>query len=64
MSGVRKDLANCREDLDPLPQRLPLSAPVALEILKLAEGLQLSVGWTLLDPDLSLLRAAVATITA
>ncbi len=48
----------------PLSQRLPLPAPVALEILELAEGMQLSVEWTLLDPDLPLLRAAVATIIA
>ena len=63
-SGVRKGLANCQEELAPLPQRLPLPAPVAFEILEFAEGLQLSVGWILLDPDLPLLRAAVATITA
>jgi len=41
--GVDKGLDNCQEDLDPLPQRLPLPAPVALEILELAESLQLSV---------------------
>jgi len=64
MSGVRKGLAKCQEDLAPLPQRLPLPAPVALEIRKLAEGLEPSMGRTLLDPVLSLLRAAIATITA
>jgi len=41
--GVRIGLENCQEDLDPLPQRLPLPAPVALEILELTESLQLSV---------------------
>ncbi len=41
--GVRKGLANCQEDLAPLLQRLPLPAPVALEILLLAESLQLYV---------------------
>ena len=64
VSGVCKGLVNCQEDMTPLPQRLPLPAPVALEILELAEGLQLLVGMALLDPDLPLHRAAVATITA
>jgi hypothetical protein len=64
VAGVRKGLANCQEDLAPLPQRLPLPAPVALEILELAESLQLSVQFHWSDPDLDLLRAAVATITA
>jgi len=43
VSGVRKGLENCQENMDPLPQRLPLPALVALEILELAESLQLSV---------------------
>jgi hypothetical protein len=43
VSGVRKGLANFQEDMAPLPQRLPLPAPVALEILELAMSLQLSV---------------------
>ena len=43
VSGVRKGLAKCHEDQAPLPQRLPLLALVALEILQLAESLQLSV---------------------
>jgi len=38
-SGVYKGLANYQEDLAPLPQRLPLSAPVGFEILELAESL-------------------------
>ena len=36
VSGVRKGLANCQEDMASLPQRLPLAAPVAFEILELA----------------------------
>ena len=36
VSGIHKELANCQENLAPLPQRLPLPAPVALEILELA----------------------------
>jgi len=64
VSGVRKGFENCKEDLAPLPQRLPLPAPVALEILELAESMQLSVQFHWMDPDLDLLRAAVATITA
>jgi len=54
VSGVRKGLANCQEDLAPLPQRLPLPAPVALEILELAESLELSVQFHLSDPDVDL----------
>ena len=64
MARVRKGLENCQEDLAPLPQRLPLPAAVALEILELAESLQLIVEFHWTDPDLDLLRAAVATITA
>ena len=41
--GVRNGLENCQEDMAPLPQRLPLPASVALEILELAESLKLSV---------------------
>ena len=43
VSGVYKGLKNCQEDMDPLLQRMPLPAPVALEILELTESLQLSV---------------------
>jgi hypothetical protein len=64
VAGVRKGLANCQEDLAPLPQRLPLPAPVALEILQLAERLQLTAVYHWTNPDLPLLRAAVATLTA
>ena len=55
VAGVRKGLSNCQEDLAPLPQRLPLPAPVALEILELAESLQLSVEFHWSDPNLDLL---------
>jgi hypothetical protein len=64
VSGVRKGLENCQEDLCPLPQRLSLPAPVALEILELAECLQRSVEFHWSDPDLDLLRDSVATITS
>ena len=64
MSIVRKRLSNCQEDMAPLPQRLPLPAPVAIEILKKAESFQLLVQFHWTDPDLNLLRDAVATITA
>ena len=64
VSGVRKGLENCQQDMAPLPQRLPLPAPVALEVLELTKSLQLSVQFQCMDPDLDLLRAAAATITA
>ena len=64
VARVRKGLENCQEDMAPLPQRLPLPAPVALQILELAEGLQLAVEFHTRDPDLPLLRAAVAIITS
>jgi hypothetical protein len=47
-----------------LPQRLPLPASIALEILELAESLQLSVQFHWMDSDMDLLRDTVATITA
>jgi len=37
VSGVRKGLANCQEDLAPLAPRLSMPAPVAFEILELAK---------------------------
>jgi hypothetical protein len=43
VSGFRKGLENFQEDLAALPQWLRLPAPIALEILELAESLQLSV---------------------
>jgi len=64
VSRVRKGLARCQEDMALRPQRLPVPAPVALAILELAERLQLSVQFQWPDPELNLLRTAVATITA
>jgi hypothetical protein len=64
VAGVRKGLTNCQEDTAPLPERLPLPAPVALAILELGERLLRSSTWTSQDPDMPLLRAAVATVTA
>ncbi len=43
ISGVRKGIDNFQEDLAPLPQRLPLPAPVALKIPEPAESLQFLV---------------------
>jgi hypothetical protein len=60
--GVRKGLSNCQEDSQPRPQRLPLPAPVALAILELAERLLPIVIWEADDPNLLLMRAAVASI--
>ena len=45
-------------------QRLPLPAPFNFNILELVEGLLHTVEFHFLDPDLTLLRAGVATITA
>jgi len=64
VSGDHKELANCKEDMAPLPQQLPLPATVSLEILELAENLHLSVPFLWMDPDMDLLRVAYATITA
>ena len=64
MAGVRKGLTNCQVDTAPLPERLLLSAPVALVILELGEGLLHTITWTPQDPNMPLLRAAVATATA
>ena len=33
VTGDRKGLANCQEDFEPRPQRMPMSASVALAIL-------------------------------
>ena len=64
VSRVSKGLADCQEDLNSMSQRLPLPAPLALEILELTESLQLSVQFHRKDPDLDLLRVAFTTITA
>ncbi len=43
VAGVRKVLANSQEDTAHLPDRVPLPAPVAYAILKLAEQLLSSI---------------------
>ena len=63
VAGVRKGLTNCQLDTAPLPERLPLPAPVSLAILELGEALLRSITWTPQDPDMPLLRVAVATVT-
>jgi hypothetical protein len=64
VAGVRKGLTNCQDDTAPLLERLPLPAPVALAILELGEGLLRTITWTPQDPDMPLLRAAVATVAS
>ena len=65
VSGVRRGLANCRSDLAPTPERLPLPAPVALAILKKAEQLLRRVQWGAhLTNDIMLLRACLASIAS
>ena len=39
VAGVQKGLMNCQTDTAPLPERLPLPAPVALAILEMGERL-------------------------
>ncbi len=52
VASVRTGLENCQEDLFPLPQRLPLPAPEAFEILELAEGLRPMVEFSLRNKTL------------
>ena len=64
VTGVRMGLVNCQEVLEPLSQRLPLPASVAVERLELVVVLLLILDLDLLDKNLLLLRVAVATITS
>ena len=64
VSDVRRGLDNCQFDLKPDTERVPLPAPVALSILELAESLLPRVHWDPSDPNLRLLRACVASVTA
>ena len=64
VAGVRKGLMNCQNDTAPLPERLPLPAPVALAILELGESLLAWTDWDPEYPHLPLLRATVATIAS
>jgi len=64
VTGVRRGLSNCQLDTAPVPQRLPLPAPVALAVLELAEKLLPMVQWDSCYPNLLLLRAAVASVTS
>jgi len=64
VAGVRKRLNNCQRDTAPLSERLPLPAPVALATQELGERLLMRAKWTPHDPDMPLLRVAVATVTA
>jgi hypothetical protein len=61
--GVREGLTNCQRNTAPLPQRLPLPAPIVLTILEMGERL-LRSSWTPHDPDIAFLRAIVATVTS
>jgi hypothetical protein len=64
VTGVRKGLSSCQEDLQPRPRRMMLPAPVALAILELAERLLLTIHWEVEDPNLMLLRASAASIAS
>ncbi len=61
VARVRKSLANSQEDTRPLPERVPLPAQVACDILELGEKLLREVR-SGADPRVPLLRASVATI--
>jgi len=63
IDGVHKGLANCQRILAPTPERLPLSAPVALAILEMTETLLKVVQWDCPTANNNtLLRARVASI--
>ena len=66
IAAVRRGLGNSQVDMDPGDTRVPLPASVALAILEQGEALLHRVDWTASDPspDLLLLRACVAVITA
>jgi len=62
--GVRKGLEKCQRDDNLTPERLPLSAPVALSILDGDEHMLPLVRWDPVDPRLQLLRASIASISS
>ena len=66
VTAVRRGLGNAQLDTDPANTRVPLPAPVALAILEQGERLLPRVNWRSRtpSPDLLLLRACVAVITA
>ena len=64
VAGVRKGLMNCQTDIDPLLERLPVPAPVALAILELGEKLLTMTTSDPEDTNLPVLRATVATIAS
>ena len=66
VTAVRRGLGNAQLDTDPADTRVPLPAPVALAILEQGERLLPRVNWRsgTPSPDLLLLRACVAVITA
>ena len=64
VSNVRKGLANCQRDTIPSDIRVPLPAPVVLDIVEKAERLLTAVHWDRSDIRLPLLRVCVATVTA
>ena len=55
---------NCQTNTAPLPERLPLPAPVTLAILELGEKLLTETTWDPKDPIMPVLRAAVTTIAS
>jgi hypothetical protein len=64
VAGARKGLMNCQTNTAPLPERLPLPAPVTLAILELGEKLLTETTWDPKDPIMPVLRAAVTTIAS
>ncbi len=62
VAGVRAGLANCQEDLDPTPERLPLPAPVALAVLERAEEIIRIKNAQRGATNRKRLRACIATI--
>lgn len=66
VTAVRRGLAHCQVDLEPRDVRVPLPAPVALDILALGEALSTRVHWDTSDnmDDRLLLRACCASVLA